>query len=94
MTIDAVEPLAGTVQSGMTGRVKTVVGLWLPFEITSVTEGESWEWKVAGLPATGHEVEPIDTGCRVTFTAPAWAPFYLPVLKRALTRLREITLEP
>ena len=88
-----VEPPAGNVRNGTTGRVKTIVGLWLPFEITSVTEGESWEWKVAGIPATGHKVEPIDTGCRVTFTAPAWAPFYRPVLKRALERLREIALE-
>ena len=84
VTITAVEPSTGRVRPQMKGRVKTVAGLWLPFEITGVIDGESWSWKVAGVPATGHRVEPVDQGCRVTFTAPIWAPFYLPVLSKAL----------
>jgi hypothetical protein len=93
-TVEAVEPPAGQVRVGVKGRVKTIVGPWLPFEITAVIEGVSWGWKVAGIPATGHQIEPIDTGCRVTFTAPVWAPFYLPVLHRALVRLERSAHEP
>lgn len=84
VTVTAVEPSAGQVRAGLTGRVKTVAGPWLPFEITDVVAGESWDWKVAGVRATGHRVLPTRSGCTVTFTAPIWAPFYLPVLARAL----------
>ncbi len=94
VTISAVEPSVGRVQTGLTGRVKTVAGLWLPFEITAVVEGEQWSWKVAGIHATGHRVERTEEGCRVTFTAPIWAPFYLPVLERALTLLERASTIP
>lgn len=89
VTVTAVEPRVGQVQTGAKGRVRTVAGVWLPFEITEVVEGESWGWKVAGISATDHRVEPTAEGCRVTFAAPAWAPFYLPVLTRALEVLRQ-----
>ena len=89
VTITAVEPSTGRVRPELKGRVKTVAGPWLPFEITDVIEGESWNWKVAGVPATGHRVEPIEQGSRVTFTAPIWAPFYLPVLSRALDQIEQ-----
>ena len=62
----------------------------MPFEITEVVDGESWKWRVAGVPATGHVVESTDRGCRVTFTAPSWAPFYLPVLALGLSRLERL----
>lgn len=84
VTIVAVDPDAGPVEPGATGRVKTIAGVWLPFEITDVDPGAWWSWKVAGIEATGHRVEPTSDGCRVTFTAPIWAPFYLPVLTRAV----------
>ncbi len=94
LSVTAVEPPAGQVRVGTAGRVKTVLGLWVPFEVTSVIEGESWDWKVAGIPATGHRVEPLENGCRVTFTAPPWAPFYLPVLSRSLALLERATSRP
>lgn len=87
VTVTDVEPSVGHVEVGLKGRVRTVAGLWVRFEITDVREGESWSWKVAGVPATGHHVVPIAEGCRVTFTAPVWAPFYLPVLAQALALL-------
>jgi uncharacterized protein YndB with AHSA1/START domain len=87
VSITAVEPSSGRVRAGATGRVRTLVGVWLPFEITEVAEGESWSWKVAGVSATGHRVDPTAGGCRVTFFAPGWAPFYLPVLAWSLQRL-------
>ncbi len=89
VSIRTVEPSTGRVQPGLKGRVKTVAGLWLPFEITDVVDGESWHWTVAGVGATGHAVEPIGEGSRVTFSAPIWAPFYVPVLKRALRLIEQ-----
>lgn len=90
-TVTAVDPAVGTVSLGLTGRVRTVLGVWLPFEITEMVEGESWGWRVAGIAATGHVVESTARGCRVTFTAPSWAPFYLPVLSRGLGNLERLT---
>jgi Polyketide cyclase / dehydrase and lipid transport len=72
---------------GSTGRVWTPIGIALPFVITEFDQGRSWAWAVAGVPATGHRVEPRGEGCRITFQAPLWAPGYLPVLAVALRRI-------
>jgi len=47
------------------------------------------------LPSTGHIVSSTgpDT-CRITFTMPAWAPFYVPVCRTALTKLAELARAP
>lgn len=72
----------------MRGRVQTTAGPWIPFEITDWEEGAQWAWRVAGIPATGHRATPVTAGtCRVTFTIPIWAPFYVPVCRIALRRL-------
>ncbi|MEA1051223.1 hypothetical protein U5801_15625 [Lamprobacter modestohalophilus] len=64
------------------------VGLWLPFEITDWQPERAWFWQVADLPATGHEVLPLDAGrCQVRFLIPSWAPLYRPVCRRALQRI-------
>jgi hypothetical protein len=87
-SIRAVEADAGEVAAGVTGRVQTIVGLWLPFEITSVEPGRAWHWKVAGIAATGHEVSPIeDSRTRVTFTVPWTLAPYRMVLRAALSRI-------
>jgi hypothetical protein len=63
------------------------------FEITDWQAGRRWSWRVAGLPATGHVVAAVGPSrCRVTFTVPAWAPFYVPVCRAALRRLRDLAL--
>jgi len=86
--VRAVDAPQRFINAGMRGRVQTTPGLWLPFAITGWEEGRSWAWRVGGIPATGHIVRPTgpDT-CRITFTVPAWAPFYVPVCRIALTRL-------
>lgn len=90
-TISAVESDAAAVATGARGRVKTVVGLWLPFEITAVVPGRSWHWKVAGIPATGHYVHAIgDERCRVVFTVPWPLAPYVAVLRAGLTRLETL----
>jgi hypothetical protein len=36
----------------------------------------------------GHRVTPLtESSCRVAFTIPSWAPFYVPVCRLALRRL-------
>jgi hypothetical protein len=72
---------------GARGRVWTPVGVPLPFEITDFEAGRSWAWKVAGVPATHHGVEPAGHGARVWMSAPVWAPAYLPVLAVAVRRI-------
>ncbi len=86
VSADAVE--AGP---GVTGQVRTVVGVRLPFEITDWVPGREWAWKVAGIPATGHLVESLGpSSTRVTFTVPWPAAPYVAVLGIALRRLRRI----
>jgi hypothetical protein len=86
--VRAVDAPQRFIEAGMRGRVQTTPGLWLPFAITGWDEGRAWAWRVGGVPATGHSV--TSTGpdtCRITFTIPAWAPFYVPVCRIALTKL-------
>lgn len=90
-SITTVEVDTDEVAPGVTGRVRTAVGVWLPFEITEVMPGRSWDWRVAGIPATGHRVDPIDDRrCRVTFTTPWPTAPYLVVLASALRRIRRL----
>lgn len=79
--------------SGARGRLTTVAGLSLPFEITEFVPRRSWAWKVAGVSATRHEVVGVPGGCVLRFGAPVWATGYLPVLAVALPRIERIALE-
>lgn len=79
------------IRKGTEGRVKTVGGIWLPFLITGYEEGRFWSWKVAGIPATGHRVEPRKDGlCRLTFEVPLIAVPYAYICKIALDRIAGI----
>ncbi|MDN4516512.1 SRPBCC family protein [Mycolicibacterium austroafricanum] len=75
---------------GATGRIWTPVGVPLPFVISELDQGRSWGWRVAGVPATRHGVQPRDDGSRVWMSAPLWAPGYLPVLAVALRRIEDM----
>ena len=84
-SVRAVDSPARFITAGTRGRVQSAVGVWLPFEITHWEEGRAWCWRVAGIPATGHLIEATGPDrCRVTFSIPAWAPFYRPVCRSAL----------
>ena len=78
---------------GATGHVRTPGGLWLPFAITVWEQGHRWGWRVAGVPATGHRVEPDARGCRVVFEVPALAAAYGVVCRIALRRLATLLEE-
>ena len=87
-SVRAVDTPTRFITAGLRGRVQTTLGPWLPFEITDWEEGSHWSWTVAGIPATGHLVEATGPDrCSVTFTIPAWAPFYVLVCRIALRRL-------
>lgn len=75
---------------GATGRVWTPVGVPLPFVISELDQGRMWAWRVAGVRATRHGVQPRDSGSRVWMSTPLWAPGYLPVLAIALRRIEAI----
>jgi hypothetical protein len=81
------EPIIGP---GAHGTVRTVGGLTLPFRITHVEDGVRWTWRVAGVPATGHRVEPHPDGCRVVFEVPLLAAPYVAVCRLALRRIRRL----
>jgi hypothetical protein len=93
-SVRAVDTPARCISAGMRGRVQTTFGLWLPFEITDWAEGSRWSWSVAGVPATGHLVEANGPdSSRVTFTIPAWAPFYVPVCRAALRAVERLATQ-
>lgn len=71
----------------MQGRVRTPVGLWLPFRVTRCEPPHFWAWSVLGIPATTHTVEPAPGGCRISFGVPAVAFPYLVVCLVALRRI-------
>lgn len=90
-SIRSVSAAAAEAGPGLTGHVRTLVGVSLPFEITHWVPGQEWEWKVAGIRATGHLIESLGpSSTRVTFTVPWPAAPYVAVLGIALRRLRRI----
>ncbi|WP_435154641.1 SRPBCC family protein [Haladaptatus sp. DFWS20] len=93
-SVQAVECADGTIRPGSTGRVKTPLAIWLPFEITSC-DGYRWTWNVAGIPATGHRVEGLtdQSGSRVVFELPIAAAGYVPICQRALCKIARLADE-
>lgn len=83
----------GGLAAGSSGRVRTVLGVELPYTVTAFEPGRYWSWSVAGIPATGHRVVPQDGGCLVTFTVPWWAPAYLLVCALALRRIERLATQ-
>ena len=87
-SVTAVECSDLTVRVGSRGRVRTVVGIWLPFTVTEVEAGRSWAWRIGRWAATGHRVEDVGDGrARVVFEVPWWAAPYALVCRRALGRV-------
>jgi len=89
-SVRAVDCSDRLVSRGSTGRITTVGGLRVPFEVTSCTDGR-WTWDVAGIPATGHRVEGTDPAI-AAFEVPLAAAPYGAVCRRALPRLDRVAL--
>lgn len=86
------DPLYSELALGATGVVQTSLLVRVPFLITEFQPGRFWAWKVAGIPATSHRVDPTEGGARVTFSAPWWASAYLTVCALALHRIEKLLL--
>ena len=72
------------------GHVETPLGVWLPFRVTSWEPGRRWAWRVMGVEATAHRVEPVADGrrrCRLVFEVPWWAAAYGVVCWLATARI-------
>jgi uncharacterized protein YndB with AHSA1/START domain len=97
-SVRAVESSHRVLEGGTTGRVKTPVGIWIPFEITAC-ENYRWTWRVARIPATGHRIDearqnrPGENRCEVVFEIPPLAAGYVPVCQRALGRIESLLVE-
>ncbi|HWR89704.1 MAG TPA: SRPBCC family protein [Dissulfurispiraceae bacterium] len=79
------------IRKGSKGRIRTSVGLWLPFEITQFEECSRWSWRVAGIEATGHRLEARgDDLCALFFSVPLPAFPYLLICHIALKRIARI----
>lgn len=89
-SVSVVDTTGGRLRSDSTGRVRTALGVWVPFEVTAFDEGRSWAWTVAGVPATTHTVERTGDGCRVTFGVPALVAPYALVCRVALQRIERL----
>ena len=79
---------------GQRGQLRGPVGPWVPFEITGFDPGSRWTWRVAGIAATGHRVEPRPDGCRVVFEVPRLAAPYAAVCRVALRRIAALVEDP
>ena len=85
---------ATLLTAGAQGTVTTAVGVVLPFRVTAFEQGRRWDWAVAGVPATGHQVQAVPGGCVVRFETPLWAAAYLPVCAAALRRIEKLAGQP
>ena len=74
-----------------TGRIQTALGFWLPFEVTEFSLGRFWSWRVGGIRATGHRIEPLSkNSCRVVFEVPLVAAPYVLICHMAIKRIVQL----
>ena len=90
-TVRAVDSPERFIRAGSTGRIQTPLGFWLPFSIRAFEPGRYWVWRVAGVVATGHRVEPAGSyRCALALTIPIWAVGYSFICYLALNRIRRL----
>ena len=90
-SVSAVASEQRYIGPGSKGRVKTLLGFWVPFTIDEYRELRFWSWRIGRFPATGHRVSVKDeTTCVVAFDMPWWALPYLVVCRIALGRIRRL----
>jgi hypothetical protein len=79
------------IRKGSLGKVRTPIGLWVPFLITEYEHESYWTWKVAGIQATGHRLVQFNPdSCMVAFELPlSWLPYSI-VCRIALKRMAKL----
>jgi uncharacterized protein YndB with AHSA1/START domain len=79
------------IHAGSRGKVQTPLGVWLPFVVTHFKPAHYWDWRVAGVAATGHQVKSLGRQrCELVFTVPLWAVAYGLVCRTALVRIERM----
>lgn len=79
------------IHSGLQGRLRTAVGIWVSFEITSCEAPVFWNWKVAGVAATGHRLKKLtDCSCELIFELPFVAFPYALICRQAANRIARL----
>lgn len=79
------------ISAGLKGKIQTIFGIWINFEITRFEPLKYWEWKVAGIPATGHKLKEIDNNnCEIIFELPFITFPYALICLRAIDRIAHL----
>lgn len=79
------------VRAGTRGEIRVRFGPWLPFVVDRCEPPFYWDWRVAGVPATGHRVRPIDgASCRITFELSPLILPYWPICRVAAGRVARL----
>lgn len=79
------------IRAGSRGRIRTPFGIWLPFAVEGFEPECYWDWRVVGIAATGHKVEPRGARrCELSFSVPWWAAGYGLVCRLALARIESL----
>lgn len=82
------------IYSGLQGRLKTAVGIWVKFEITACEPLVFWDWKVFGFAATGHRLKKrTENSCELIFELPFIAFPYALICRLAANRIASMALE-
>ena len=82
------------ISSGLQGRIKTAVGLWVRFEITNCEAPVFWDWKVSGFAATGHRLKKLtENSCELILELPTMAFPYALICRWAANRIAHLALE-
>lgn len=87
-SVKAVRSPRQYIDAGLKGSIQTVLGFWVPFEVTEFEHLQFWNWKVAGIPATGHRLKILDQDhCELIFDMPFAAFPYALVCRQATRRI-------
>ncbi len=90
-TVRAVDCRDRYIQAGSKGRVRTPIGIWLPFKVERYEHQRYWDWRVGGVVATGHWVKALGRKrCELAFSVPFWAAGYGVVCRAALNRIERM----
>jgi hypothetical protein len=87
-SVQAVDCDQRYISAGVSGRIKTAIGLWADFKITAYQQHSHWGWKVAGVPATGHRLRRVsDESCELVFELLFVAFPYALICRQAANRI-------
>lgn len=90
-SVNAISCTQQYISAELKGKIQTKFGIWVNFEITRFEPLNYWDWKVAGIPATGHKLKEIDTNhCELIFELPLIAFPYALICLRAIERIAHL----